>query len=102
MVGPIVRGPGWRALAGLWRRWTGRADGATMPGVATGPKRLLTIPDVARMLGVTPDAIADRVRRGTLRPHFVANYGKGVAYLFDADRLASELSTREGRLIHRD
>lgn len=103
MVRPMMHGPGTgllTALAGLWR-WPRRAQPATVADMTPEPKRLWTIPDVARLLGVTPEAIADRVRRGTLHPHFEASYGKGVAYLFDPDRLAAQLSAREARLIHR-
>lgn len=73
-------------LVAFWRRLVGRG---TLPGVTDQEraKELWTVRRLAEFLGVSPQAVFDRINRGTIRPHYQAHTGNGWVYLFDPARV---------------
>lgn len=83
------------ALAGLWR-WTHRAQPATVAPMDTHerPVELWSVRRLAEWLGISPQAVFDRIDRGTLVPHYQAKTGNGWVYLFDPARIKHLRKTR--------
>jgi hypothetical protein len=72
----------------LNRLWTRRTEPRIMPAVDPRTKALWTVEDLARHWYLTRQAVAGRISRGTLIPHYVVRTGpRRVMYLFDPDRL---------------
>ena len=70
-----------------------RLRGLRLPGImaAVKPKRLWTVARLAREWCVSHQAIQDRIERGTLVPHYIAETsGKRPIYLFDPERVSPE------------
>lgn len=64
-----------------------------LPGImaAVKPKRLWTVTRLAREWCVSQQAIQERIERGTLVPHYIAETsGKRPIYLFDPERIPEE------------
>jgi hypothetical protein len=71
-----------------------RLRGPRLPRIIrlVDPKRLWTVARLAQEWCVTHQAIHDRIERGTLVPHYIAETsGKRSIYLFDPEQIESEM-----------
>jgi len=71
----------------LLRRWLGGGTFEPMTDEHDGIKRLWTATELAEHLGISRQAVNDRIRRGTLTPHYVAGHGSRELSLFDPLRV---------------
>jgi hypothetical protein len=68
-------------------RWTRAPAPPTMPDVDERPVELWTVRRLAEWLGVSHQAVADKIDRGRIVPHYQALSGNGWVYLFDPARV---------------
>ena len=71
----------------VWRRIRRDATVEPMTDEHDGIKRLWTATELAEHLGISRQAVNDRIRRGTLTPHYVAGHGSRELSLFDPLRV---------------
>lgn len=73
-----------------WRFWTRGAGASIVADVdepEERPRELWTVRRLAEWLGVSHQAVADKINRGRIVPHYQARTGNGWVYLFDPARV---------------